>query len=628
MAIRKIPAEYAQTDTSGFVGEVGKIFYELPTTPGTSPTLMYSDGVTIGGIPVTAESIASEVAYTPAGTGAVPTSVQSKLHESISVLDFGADPTGITDSSNAIYAAINFSNGAKRIYFPAGTYKFSVSITQYQLATEFYGEGTGTIIQPLGPSAPVFVINYNTGFPPFLQYRFHGLTFTDSGTHTACAIWTEYALDIVNCQFVNLKFGVITNCGEWCRMSRSYINSCYYGVFATASATANDPLNFTPGNYNSNPSEWYFDNCWFNVCNIAYYEDQPDNTYDQTTHVKFDSCQLIGNSTCSSAVITYGGAGQINFYKCWWEGYTGSSSITVNVPTTTSRNYTFPSNVIYSYGSSVIVTNCFGLVTTSPIYVKLASTSRLTQTPYTNPPTLMIDESSILNGSNFNIDSGVLAYARNVGVYGNGGLSAGAGLDIFTNAENIHPMLPSQGGVIYPAKTWPVTPISAQSAGLTNMWLHGTCSTSAMTAFGPVTQTITSGSGFIGNNYNAVTSVGNGFGVSSGSLTTITNHIYVMTFGIRQNTGSSVSFFLNAQGASNSPYQIGNFSVAGDNAWTFFIAITGCPMGGTGGLIALTNSSGSSIAFDLTAVQLVAFSTLERAVQFANSGVYIESNPL
>ena len=43
--------------------------------------------------------------YTPAGTGAVARTTQDKLRESVSVLDFGADPTGAVDSSAAFSAA-------------------------------------------------------------------------------------------------------------------------------------------------------------------------------------------------------------------------------------------------------------------------------------------------------------------------------------------------------------------------------------------------------------------------------------------------------------------------------------------------------------------------------------------
>jgi hypothetical protein len=51
-------------------------------------------------------ALASNVAYTPAGTGAVATDVQSKLRESVSVLDFGAVGDGVTDDSPAFNAAL------------------------------------------------------------------------------------------------------------------------------------------------------------------------------------------------------------------------------------------------------------------------------------------------------------------------------------------------------------------------------------------------------------------------------------------------------------------------------------------------------------------------------------------
>ena len=71
----------------------------------------------------TADSAA--VTYLPAGTGAVATTVQAKLRESVSVLDFGADPTGVADSTDAIQDAITAHNN---VHIPAGTYRCDNSI--------------------------------------------------------------------------------------------------------------------------------------------------------------------------------------------------------------------------------------------------------------------------------------------------------------------------------------------------------------------------------------------------------------------------------------------------------------------------------------------------------------------
>ena len=70
------------------------------------------------------------VAYTPAGTGAVATTVQAKLRESVSVLDFGANVVpGTTDMTAAFQAAIVAANGGT-VYVPDGTYAVSKIGTQ------------------------------------------------------------------------------------------------------------------------------------------------------------------------------------------------------------------------------------------------------------------------------------------------------------------------------------------------------------------------------------------------------------------------------------------------------------------------------------------------------------------
>ena len=69
---------------------------------------------------------ANLVTYTPAGTGAVPTTVQTKLRESVSVKDFGAVGDGTTDDTAAIQAAIDYAAIAgKIVFFPAAEYKIS-----------------------------------------------------------------------------------------------------------------------------------------------------------------------------------------------------------------------------------------------------------------------------------------------------------------------------------------------------------------------------------------------------------------------------------------------------------------------------------------------------------------------
>ena len=72
------------------------------------------------------------VSYLPAGTGAVATTVQTKLRETVSVKDFGAVGDGTTDDTAAIQLAFNAANN-KTLLFNEGTYLVSKSSSDYIL---------------------------------------------------------------------------------------------------------------------------------------------------------------------------------------------------------------------------------------------------------------------------------------------------------------------------------------------------------------------------------------------------------------------------------------------------------------------------------------------------------------
>jgi hypothetical protein len=70
-------------------------------------------------------STSSNITYTPAGTGAVATTVQTKLRESVSVKDFGAVSGGSTAVNDAAFAAARAVTN--QYYIPSGTYALSAS---------------------------------------------------------------------------------------------------------------------------------------------------------------------------------------------------------------------------------------------------------------------------------------------------------------------------------------------------------------------------------------------------------------------------------------------------------------------------------------------------------------------
>lgn len=131
-----ISYEEGYTVTAGnFV--VGKTY--LITSVGTTDFTAIGASANQTGIYFTATGVGSGT-----GTAELSRSVQSKLQESVSVLDFGADPTGTNDCTVAIQAA---TNSGKPVYFPAGTYKIVTGGISYTGTVVWYGEGADSIIE-------------------------------------------------------------------------------------------------------------------------------------------------------------------------------------------------------------------------------------------------------------------------------------------------------------------------------------------------------------------------------------------------------------------------------------------------------------------------------------------------
>jgi hypothetical protein len=70
---------------------------------------------------VTKKASLNELGFAPAGSGITRT-IQSKLRDVVSALDYGADNTGVADSTNAIQLALNENN---IVFIPAGRYRIN-----------------------------------------------------------------------------------------------------------------------------------------------------------------------------------------------------------------------------------------------------------------------------------------------------------------------------------------------------------------------------------------------------------------------------------------------------------------------------------------------------------------------
>jgi len=128
------------------------------------------------------------VTYTPAGTGAVARSAQSKMRDTVSVKDFGAVGDGVTDDTAAINAALATK---KSVYFPSGTYMTTGGhvipyVNETTDQTIFGDAAFSTIIKKISGTLAVF------DFRQFVHTSIKDLTIDGNGLAGVGIMWRSH----------------------------------------------------------------------------------------------------------------------------------------------------------------------------------------------------------------------------------------------------------------------------------------------------------------------------------------------------------------------------------------------------------------------------------------------------
>ena len=160
---------------------------------------------------------ASNITFTPSGTGAVATTVQGKLMESVSVNDFGAVGDGVADDTAAIQAAINYGiTSGMSVYIKSGTYKFSTLTITGRI--NIFGDGMFTSILNSTCTGSTDAITIT---PPTNGSSNTGYLFSDFGVTNAILGAGRYGIRITlgtnaylsNSEFARIYIGTFGNQG-------------------------------------------------------------------------------------------------------------------------------------------------------------------------------------------------------------------------------------------------------------------------------------------------------------------------------------------------------------------------------------------------------------------------------
>ena len=258
----------ADTSATGGAGEyvkqagVGAAF-----TVGTIPASDVGAGfVKVDGTtPLTADWNAS------AGQTAAPFGIEGRNQTNwFNVLAYGADPTGVADSTAKVQAAINaivtagYTSGT--VYFPAGTYKIVSTLvlntTTSNCGVTFRGEGWYTTFIKLPPALDGIYIT-QTAFEN-VQFYDIGFDTTTAANATAgafihAASANEFCVYMERCRFLHHLVGL-------------QLNSCYFNyvtnnIFSSTAAAGSDiVLNNT---VNAGHDQGTFFSNWFFSSNNA-----------------------------------------------------------------------------------------------------------------------------------------------------------------------------------------------------------------------------------------------------------------------------------------------------------------------------------------------------------------------
>ena len=170
-----------------------------------------------------------DIRYLPGLPNAVTRTVQSKLRESVSVLDFGADATGVADSTLAIQRALD--SGATEVVVPPGTYKITgVEIKSTSSVKKLRGVGQPTFSLVTGSNRVALLVS--KVFTEVEDFKFVSTGNKSDGNNTVGIKMPSIAYTgfrRLHFDGFSLRGMQIIQC-VYCVISEIVVQNCTYGL--------------------------------------------------------------------------------------------------------------------------------------------------------------------------------------------------------------------------------------------------------------------------------------------------------------------------------------------------------------------------------------------------------------
>jgi len=220
------------------------IYYDSSTTPvsTTARFVSYEPTGNVSAINVQdaiteLDSEKQNIIYTPAGTGAVSRTVESKLGESVSVKDFGAVGDGVTDDTVAIQAAAAVTGC---LDMGSGTYLINPTSSITFLCSSIQGDNA-TI--KLGGNVNDTAIEFSNAYSIMgIVFDGNGFYCTDTDYRNYIVFVSSEKVSVSNCEFKNavglenrFQYGLGI---DW--NTRSVVVNCLFDNIHTVTNTANN----------------------------------------------------------------------------------------------------------------------------------------------------------------------------------------------------------------------------------------------------------------------------------------------------------------------------------------------------------------------------------------------------